>query len=136
MKQFTAAQKHEILLEYRSYSTTHSFSALASHHVVDGGKRTVQRWYQQWNGTISSLHRKKVSGRPRILTHAQVKRHIQPRIRAKNRSHTPIVYPDLLSPIVAATGKSMSLRTLERYGKNDLDGRPTHGTKRTREEGE
>lgn len=134
MKQFTSEQKHEILLEYQPRSSTHSFVALARRHSVAGGRKVVQSWYQRWNGTIASLQHKRVAGRPRILTVAQVKRHIAPRIRSKNRSHTPIVYPQLLPAVAAATGKSISLRTIERYGKENLNAKALHGKKRTADE--
>lgn len=134
MKQFDALQKHEILLEYVPRSATHSFSALAVRHSVAGGGEVIRRWHQRWDGTASSLYHRKGAGRPRILTHAQVKRHIAPRIRSKNRSHIPVVYPQLLPLVTAATEKSMSLRTMERYGKVDLLAQPIHGKKRTAEE--
>lgn len=134
MKQFTAEQKHEILIEYQPCSPTHSFSALAARHAVPGGKMTINNWYHRWDGTIESLKHKKGGGRPSILTRAQVMRHIAPRIRSSNRHHVPIVYPRLLPAINAATSNSMSLRTLERYGKKILNAKPKHGQRRTADE--
>lgn len=134
MKQFTPEQKHEILLEYQPFSSTHSFSALALRHNVSGGMSTVKKWFDQWNGTIISLQRKKGGGRPRILTPTQVKRHIQPRIRSKNRSHTPVTNVSLLPQVQSATHKHMSIRTLQRYTKKDLHTTVVHGKKRTSEE--
>jgi hypothetical protein len=136
MSQLTPQQKHDILTQYTSRQRGETLAHILSANKVSASRRTVELWRQRWDGTAASLQHKRGAGRPRILTHAQVMRHIAPRIRAKNRSHAPVVYPTLLPSVTAATGKSMSLRTLERYGKKDLDAAPIHGKKRTHEEGE
>ena len=106
MKQFTPEQKHSILLEYTPYSRHHSFSSLAVRHSVPGGKQTVHNWYQRWDGTIESLQRKPVSGRPRILTPAEVTRHVRLPIQRANRSFTRIHYPQIHRLAMERTGKS------------------------------
>lgn len=134
MKQVTAERKHEILLEYQPHSTTHSLSALAARHAVPGGKTVVKGWYDRWDGTIESLKHKKGAGRPPLLNHAQVLRHIAPLIRAKNRSHSSITYKQLVAPVRRATGTSISARTIRRYGKRELQGQARHGAVRTTDE--
>jgi transposase len=134
MSQLSAEAKHHILLEYRADSPGHSFSALASLHNIPGGKRTVQRWYQQWDGTERSLQRKPVAGRPRALTRQQVSRHIRAPILAANRAHRPIHYTTLLPAIEEKTHKDISLRTVQRYGEEVLHGKDKHTIKRTENE--
>lgn len=134
MKQFTPAQKHSILLEYSPRSPSQSFSALATRHGVVGGKQTVQQWHSRWNGTAASLQHKKVIGRPRILTPAEVKRHIRTPIQKANRSYTPIHYTQLQSRVEQKTGKKVSVRTIRRYGKQELQARQIRGKKRTANE--
>jgi hypothetical protein len=136
MKQFTPEQKHEILLEYQPRSPTHNFSALAARHLIIGGGKVVKRWHDRWNHTAASLQHKSVPGRPRRLTPAEVKRHIALPIRRRNRAHLPVHYNELQPVIAERTGREISVRTIQRYGKEELQGRHTHGKKRTAEERE
>lgn len=118
---FSAKQKAYIVSLYRPRNRAHSFSALALRFSVPGRSRTVQRWYNQYNGTIGSLLHKKGQGRPRILSRSQVSRYVLQPIRRKNRSHTAIHYTDLISGIHSSTRKKPSLRTIQRYGKEDVE---------------
>jgi hypothetical protein len=116
MKQLSSEAKHHILLQYRPRSPTHGFAALAAR--AGGGPKasTVQRWHQQWDGSVQSLQRKAVPGRPRALSATQVARHVLPGVRAANRRGEAIHYPALLSSVQQATHKQLSLRTMQRYG--------------------
>ena len=134
MKQLTADHKHRILMEYAPYSHTNSFEALA---VRTGGgvtKQLIQQWYRRWDGTSASLQHKAGAGRPRVLSRAQVARHIQPRIRSANRKHQAIHYPDILPAVRAATHSSVSLRSIRRYGKEQLGAKKKRTKKRTTRE--
>jgi len=134
MKQLSADTKHHILLEYRPRSPTHSFSALAAAHGVKGGKQTLLKWYQRWDGTARSLQHKPVPGRGRVLSRVEVSRHVAAPIRNSNRACRQVRYTKLLPQVQAATGKDVSLRTLQRYGHDEAGGRQTRGKKRTVEE--
>lgn len=117
MKQFTPQLKHRILTQYQAYSRHASFAALARLYAVTGGESTIRKWHQMWNGTVASLQRKAVSGRPRLLSSGQVQRHIQRRIVTANKRAQAIHYPSMLPAVQAATGIDISLRTLRRYGQ-------------------
>jgi hypothetical protein len=134
MAQLSSQTKHHILLEYRPHSPTHSFSALAATHGVAGGKRTIMRWHKQWNGTAQSLEHRKGAGRPRVLSRVQVTRHVRTPILAANRSHRPIHYTSLLPKAQQKTHKQISIRTLRRYGQQQLHVKQKHTTKRTADE--
>lgn len=116
MKQLSPEAKHHILLQYRARSPTHSFVALAARAGGGLDASTVRKWHQQWDGTVQSLQRKPVPGRPRALSAAQVTRHVLPRIRAANRRGEALHYPTLHTSVQQATGKQLSLQTLRRYG--------------------
>lgn len=131
MKQLTAKHKHSILMEYCPYTPSNSFTALAARTGGGLTQSTIQRWYQRWDGTPASLERKPVSGRPRVLSRAQAARHIRPRIRSANRNARAIHYTDILAPVRAATDKKVSLRTLQRYGKEELHVTQKQTKKRT-----
>ena len=112
MKQLHANTKHHILLEYRPRCPTHSLTALARRHGVKGGKQTLYRWHRQWDGTVQSLERKEVAGRPRVLSRAQVSRHIKPRILSANRHSSAIRYTDVLPLVQRSTGTNVSIQSL------------------------
>jgi hypothetical protein len=130
----SAEQKHHILLEYKPYSYAHGFGSLAARHGVAGGGRTIQRWHERWDGTPQSLQHTDGAGRPRVLSSAQVALHLAPRIRAANRQHKAVHYPDVIAEVRTATGTSVSSSTLRRYGHNDLGARQRSTKKRTAKE--
>jgi hypothetical protein len=136
MPHLSAQTKHHILLEYAPHDTSRSFAALAARHAVAGSSGTVARWHQRWNGTPSSLEEKARTGRPRALSKAEVSRHVRAPILAANRAHRAIHYTELLPRVQAATGKQPSLRSLQRYGKEELGGRDKQSKKRTADESE
>ena len=96
----------------------------------------LQRWHAQWDGTAASLKEGKSSGRPRVLNRAQVSRHVRAPILAANRAHRAIHYSELLPTVRQKTGAEVSLRSLQRYGKEELGARDKHSKKRTADESE
>lgn len=136
MKQLSPSTKHSILLEYRPYSTTHSFAALARRHGVAGGGEVVRRWHQRWDGSAASLQRRKGGGRPRSLSSRQVQQHVRAPILAANRAHKSLHYTKLLPAVRRKTGNDLSIQTLRRYGKEELGAKQRRGKKRTAEESE
>jgi len=136
MSHLSAEAKHAILLEYSPRSRTHSFSALARRHSVSGGSKTVCRWHQRWDGSAASLQEKQRSGRPRKLSSGQVQQYVRRPILAANRAHRPVSYTQLLPSVQAATDPQLSLRTLQRYGKDNLRIKSKATKKRTAVESE
>lgn len=136
MPHLSAEAKHHILLDYSPHDTTRSFVALAARHAVAGGARTVQRWHERWDGTPASLEEKQRTGRPRVLSRAEVSRHVRAPILAANRAHRAIHYSELLPTVRLKTGTEVSLRSLQRYGKEELGGQDKQSKKRTAEESE
>lgn len=134
MKQLSAEAKHHILLEYAPSDATRSFAALARRHAVKGGAQVVRSWHQRWNGTAASLQRKAVTGRPRALSTAQVQQHVRAPILRSNHAHRAIHYSSLAQSVRAATGVSVSDRTVRRYGEEELHAKSKRGRKRTAQE--
>lgn len=134
MKQFTPELKHHILSQYQPYSRVNSFEALARRYAVQGGGATIQYWHSQWKGTAASLQHKQGAGRPRKLSRAQVSRHVERRIVAANQRHEPIHYTSMLPAVQAATHSDVSLRSLQRYGKEEKEVKHKHTKKRTASE--
>ena len=97
----------------------HSFDALARRFHIPGGRRAVSSWHRQWNGTPLSLERKPGSGRRALLTPTQVARLITKPIRRCNRNHVAVEYPQLLESMEQELGHPVSLRTLQRYGREE-----------------
>lgn len=134
MPHLSAEAKHHILLEYAPGDATRSFAALARRHGIEGGGQTVGRWHARWNGTADSLKERERSGRPPALSAEQVDEYVRAPIRAANRAHRAIHYPDLLSSLRSATGADISLRTLQRHGEEELAVKQKRGIKRTANE--
>jgi transposase len=120
MGRYTPAFKHRILTLYRRRQRGLGFGALASAYGVIGGRRTVQRWYAAWDGTVKSLNERARSGRPRTLTSAQSKQYIGSIVRRKNRTNEPVNYWEVYQFVRDRTGKNPSIRTIRRYGKEQL----------------
>jgi hypothetical protein len=136
MKHLSADAKHLILQQYRAGVRGSGFDALAARYGIKGGGAEVLRWHRRWDGTPQSLEEKARSGRPRTLSSQQVRRHVAAPIRNANRAARPIRYTTLLPQVQAATGANVSLRTLQRYGKEEVKGTSTRGKKRTADERE
>lgn len=120
MVRFTPDLKHHILTQYTPNTRGHGFLALAGRFGVRGGAKTIQYWYRRWDGTPGSLQRKPGSGRPRVLTRSQVRQYIGTPIRRSNRAHRPVHYNQLQASVQSAAAKPVSLRTIRRYGQQEL----------------
>jgi hypothetical protein len=134
MPHLTSLQKHNILRSYTASTPKITFESLAQQHNIKGGGRVIQRWYSRWNGKPQSLQRQKGSGRPSILSTQDINNYIKTPIRNKNRSFTPIHYPELKSTIIEKTGKPISIQTVRRIGKTQLGVKQKRTKKRTIEE--
>jgi transposase len=134
MSEFSPGLKHRILSQYQPHCRGAGFGALAARYGVAGGERTVRRWFAAWDGTPRSLQRKSGSGRPRALSGAQATRYIYKPIQRKNRAHRAVHYTQLLPTVRAGTGKAISLRTVQRYGKNLYSAKNKRTEKRTAQE--
>jgi transposase-like protein len=117
MTRYTPAFKHAVLREYCAGNRSHSFRALARRFKVHGGKSTISAWYRLWNGTPHSLERRHGSGRKASLTREQVGRLIVKPIRRCNRNHVAVEYHDLQEAVEEKVTHPVSLRTIQRYGK-------------------
>jgi transposase len=134
MKLSPAELKHFILTKYQRNCRGNGFAALAQRYGIKGGGRTIQRWYEQWDGTAASLEHKRGAGRPSLLSEEEVTQHITTPIKKKNRRSRPVHYTDILRPLRENTGKDVSLRTVQRYGKENAGINSRNTKKRTRHE--
>lgn len=134
MPHFTPLHKHSILTHVKHKRKGETLASIASLHGVKGGARTLQRWLRRWKDTADSLQRRAGSGRPTLLTPAQVTKHVRSRIQSANRSARAVHYPSLLPLVQQATGRQFTLRTLQRYGKQQLHVRQKKAKKRTANE--
>lgn len=136
MKHITAQQKHDILIHVRDRRGGEQPEEIAARHGVAASRRTVYSWLQQWDGTPRSLERKAGSGKQRMLSSRQVQQYVRPLILRANRAHKAVHYSQLLHSVRQKSSTELSLRTLQRYGHDELHGRQTRGKKRTAEERE
>ena len=112
---YTAEFKQEVLSHYHEGQRGSGFAVLATRFQVPGGGRTIKRWFDQWDGSITSLQQQPSVGRPPILQPAEIQQHIGTVVQSRNRHYQSIHYTDLLPSVRAATHTSLSLRTLQRF---------------------
>ena len=136
MSHLTPNFKHDILKQYLPHSRDNSFAALARRYNIKGGKGTIQRWYARWNGSPGSLEQRAGAGRPRLLSAAQIRDTIALPIRNRNRAHRAIHYTELLPTVRERTGTTVSLPTIQRYGKEIVRARDRSTRSQTAAEGE
>lgn len=134
MKHPTPEQKHSILTHWSARRTGETLNQILALHDVTASRQAVVQWQRQWDGTVVSLQQKQKTGRPHKLSKAQISRHIAAPIRNANRASRPITYPKLLLQVQAATDTEISLRTIQRYGKEELGVKSKKGVKRTSDE--
>ncbi len=120
MTKYSPQFKHNILMQYQPRAYKKGFKSLAIQHKIQGGAQTIKNWYDRWNGTVASLERRISSGRPTLLNTRQVKQYIGTPIRKKNQLHKKINYETIHQQIKTKISKSISLRTIQRYGKERL----------------
>jgi len=119
MVKYTSAFKDRVLRQYCVGVRGHTFADLARVNGIKGGESVVRKWYHRWKGNALSLQRKAVSGRPRVLTPSQVVRYILRPIESRNQKHQPVHYTELKGPVEKAVGHSVSVRTIQRRGKEE-----------------
>jgi len=127
---YSTEYKQQVVTYYIQHQSSTSFRAVAALFNVKGGPSTVYRWYNRRN----SLQTKARSGRPSILSTREIDTHIKNKIIAKNRLHQAVHYTNLINNIKTATNKNVSLRTIQRIGKNTLNVKLKKTCKRTTDE--
>jgi len=127
---YSSSEKERVVNYYNQNKPNCSFRSVAKKFNLRGGHELVRRWYKNRR----SLETKLKPGRPTILSRREISNHIQTKIRAANRSSTPIHYTSLLNSVNTATNKKISLRTLQRYGKRILGAKQKRTVKRTVEQ--
>jgi hypothetical protein len=126
--------KHRILTQYQPNCRGNGFKALAHNYGIKGGGRTIKYWYDRWDGTLESLEPKPSTGRPNILSSTEIKQYIGTPIKRKNRRSEPVHYTELIDTIGEKTGKRVSLRTIQRYGREKEGIKEKRTKKRTIQE--
>lgn len=114
---FSAELKQHILTQYTAHSIDNSYRALSRRYGLASDGRTIKRWMKQWDGTAASLNDGHRSGRPRLLTDIEVHNNIHQPVVAANRRHECIDYSSLHRRLTHTIHKRVSLRTVQRYGR-------------------
>lgn len=109
--------KHRVCSYYKEHLPDCSFRSVSRLFGLHASGRVLSRWYHQWDGTANSLKEKVGRGRHSILNRAEINRHITFTIRRHNRISRPVSYRHIHCETKAKTCKEMSLRTIQRYGK-------------------
>lgn len=115
-----AKRKHEILLQYEPHVPGCSFQDPADTYTVKGGRRTVERWFKDWDGTPQSLERKAGSGRKPQLTIAQKKKCIRDFVEARHRAGEHVSWKDVQENVYVHTRYKLSEATIGKIGRTEF----------------
>jgi transposase len=115
---YDAVFKQRVVEYYLQNQPNLSFRYVANIFQIKGGHATVKRWFDRYNGTVSSLQQRYRSGRPPILNKQKINQYITEPIRSYNRRSHTIDYRQITNYVRQKTNINVSLRTVERYGKN------------------
>jgi plasmid stabilization system protein ParE len=96
MNSYPPRFKQLAVLAYDPHDAQHSYAAVARRFHVRGGASAISRWHKRYDGTLKSLADRPRSGRPRILSVAQVKTSIIDAVRSYRRKHRCVSYATLL----------------------------------------
>ena len=117
MVKYSPNFKHNILTLYQPNVYNKGFKSLSTQFKIQGGAQTIKNWYDRWDGTEQSLNRHPTTGRKPILNTTQIRQFIKTPIRKKNQTHKPIHYQTIYQNLKKTINKQISLRTVQRYGK-------------------
>ena len=134
MSRYPTHFKHSILTHYQPNCRGNGFEALAKQFGIKGGGRTIKYWYDRWDGSAGSLEPKPSTGRPSILSSSEISQYIGTPIKRKNRKPEAVHYTELIDTVQEKTGKEVSLRTIQRYGREREGIKEKRTKKRTRQE--
>ena len=134
MNRYPIPFKHHILTQYQPYCCASGFEALAKQFGINGGGSTIKHWFDRWDGTPESLESKPSTGRPTILSSREIHQYIGIPIKRKNRKPEAVHYTELVDTLQEETGKKVSLRTIQRYGKEQEGIKEKRTKKRTSQE--
>lgn len=134
MSRYPTPFKHRISTQYQPNCHGYGFKALAKQYGIRGGGPTIKYWYDHWDGTAGSLEPKPSTGRPSILSSREIKQYIGTLIKRKNRTPEAVHYTELIDTLHEKTGKEVSLRTIQRYGREREGIKEKRTKKRTRQE--
>jgi len=132
--QYSPQFKHHVLTMYAQSEPRPSLRSLARDYDIQGGDKVIRNWLHMWDGTPNSLKRQAGQGRHRILKPREVRACITEKIKALNRRPKAVHYTDLLQGHLAKTHKKVSLRTIQRIGKEEARIKVKQTVKRTVQE--
>ena len=112
--------KERVVKYYHDHRSSFSFTDVAKLFGVAGGRMTVSRWYKQFLSYKKQVKTKERTGRPTLWSRAQMNKFITRKIKSKNRLHEPIHYTTLQQEMKEESEGKLSLRTIQRYGKEKL----------------
>jgi len=110
---YPKAYKEKVVSYYYRHRPSATYSSVAKQFGIAGGHFTVSRWIKQSHRTKP----RRRSGRPPTLSRQEIYHLIERRIRTTNKAHKPINYKQIHTAVQQQVGKSISLRTIQRIGK-------------------
>jgi len=112
--------KQRVVEAYRGGMHGGSARAIAKHYELPCHKLVTQ-WHAAFHGTSQSLEKKCAGGRKRKLEDEEAQTHVKEFIENANKRGKAVSYADVHREVKQQTGKTMSLRTIQRVGRRDFN---------------
>lgn len=114
---YPSAFRERVASYYHAHLASTSLRSVSRLFDLKGTGNTVKRWYHIWLKKNHEIKNKPKKGRTPILTRSQIDKYIARPIKEKNKKAEPVNYRMLLPQVRAKTKTQISLRTLQKYGK-------------------
>jgi len=127
---YSLEYKQRVVEYYYTHRPRPSLAAVARTFHIKGGSKTVCSWIHR----RAELETRPRQGRPTALSRVEIGRYVKKPIRENNRKHEPNFYSNILSDIHTKIHKNISIRTLQRYGKQRSGIKKKKALRRTADE--
>jgi hypothetical protein len=117
---YTAAFKHNVLLNYKPNTRGSGFKALADRFEISGGGHLVALWHKKWDGTVKSLCSEPRPGRTPHLSKVLKKRHIDDFVAKANQTGELVNYRSVQDNVFRKTKVRLSRTRIKTIGRKEF----------------
>jgi transposase-like protein len=122
MTKYSKAFKERVVREHQQGVRGKGFAALATRFKVS--KFLIENWWKKWNAggrTIDAFEDEAGGDRRSLLTEKEKQRHILDFVKSKNSKGEAVDYTDVHKNVVNHTKKNISLRSVQKVGKEEMN---------------
>lgn len=121
MTKYSPAYKERVVREYQKGVRGRGFAALSKRFKIP--KSVIEDWWKKWiqaGQTIEAFAEEVGGDRKSVLTEKEKERYILDFVSHKNAKGEAVDYPDVHAYVVNCTQKDISIRSVQRIGKEEM----------------